>query len=425
MCVSIPLLSLVCTPTHRLAEYTKEPSPGTYPELSPPSPIKPRSQKVSANYSAVNNLAILPDEVRTPENLELGQLPEENAQQMLDKYIKSREQYEQAQLVSSKPESEQEIIPSTETETGVTSNTATSEVKENSPKPAPQVFSRPTPGYEDIDPIESAAQANTTVTPEVKKSSPKPSPQVFSPSTPGYEDIDPTEPAAKTSVAPTTENKRSPRVDDYNDPLDCLPPNHPLAGQITGRSSSQKKKTFQLSTSADDYTEVFDSLTSSGAPLPKVMPDSRPGKYKARASFSGSPTQCASITENGLKENLTNSVPGGSLDNVSGLRERGGTTRQSKRDSGKEIVELDFSKKRFRVTSKSSKQEDLIQDKTDGETSPKGGSPKKVDKEEPYAMVNLSDKQRYRAESDNIKKEGSGVPSHYGPEGRTVFAMST
>ena len=412
----------------------------------------------------MNNLAILPDEVRTPENLELGQLPEENAQQMLDKYIRNRKQYEQAQLASSQPQSEQKTPPSTEAVTDVTSNTTASKVKENSPKPAhqvfsrpthgyediepaaqinpsfssevkrnspkpaPQVLSRPTHGYEDIDPIEPAAQTNPTTTSKRKENSPKPAPQVFSRPTPGYEDIDPIEPAAQTSVEPTTKNKRPPRADDYNDPLDCLPPNHPLTGQITGNlKSSQKKKTFQLSTSPDVYTEVFDSLTSSGAPQPtcKVVSNSRPDKNKARASFSGSPTQYANIAENGLKENLTNSVPGGSLDNVSGLRERGDTTRQSKRDSGKEIVELDFSKKRFRVASKSGKHEDTIQDKTDGETSPKGGSPKKADREEAYAVVNLADKQRYRAESDSTKKEGSGTPSHFTPEGGTVVSVST
>ena len=30
-----------------------------------------------------------------------------------------------------------------------------------------------------------------------------------------------------------------------------------------------------------------------------------------------------------------------------------------------------------------------------------------------YAVVDMSGKKRYRAESDSMKKEGSGVPQHY------------
>ena len=49
-------------------------------------------------YSAVHMLSILPDDVRTEENLEGGSFPEDQAQKLISDYNKQRKEYKERQL---------------------------------------------------------------------------------------------------------------------------------------------------------------------------------------------------------------------------------------------------------------------------------------------------------------------------------------
>lgn len=368
-------------PTHRLTEYKRETaldSP-SHLEQSPPTPIKPRSKATAPNYSAVNDLAFLPDEVRTPENLEPGQLTADNAQELLDEYHKKRDEYEEAQLAMSQPEHTQEHA-SPNAPTIVTIH----------PESREQVFFKPSPGYEDIEIETTKPLLKTTTTETHYQSAP-------SRSTNGYQD---------TAPPPTVGS--TPRIGDYNNPIDYLPADHFLLDKTVKPSAPSTKI---ISTSIDTYSEVFDSRGNDGGGnmviLPKVraMSDSKPVREGSLKKSSGSPSRPGHAYENGPLEVGSSGRPAKSMDNITGFGERLDPIRQSKRDDVKEVVELDFTKKRFRVTSTKRRK-----DMTDGEISPSG------DKKESYAVVNLADKRCYRAESDNIKQEGSGFPSHYGPE---------
>ncbi len=367
-------------PTHRLTEYRKDTPPGTFSHLeqSPPTPIKPRSKGTAPNYSAVNDLAFLPDEVRTPENLEPGQLTGDNAQ-LLDEYRRKRDEYEEAQLAMSQPERTQEHA---------SPNAATRVMISPESESREQQFFKPSLGYEDIE-IETTEPMLKTTTETYHQSAPSRS------TNHGYD----------SPIVGST-----PRIGDYNNPIDYLPTDHFLLDK-TVKPSAPKASTKIISTSVDTYSEVFDSRESDGGGnimviLPKVraMSDSKPVRESSLKKSNGSPSHPGRVYENGPLEVGSSGRPAHSMDNVTGFGERLDCIRQSKRDDVKEVVELDFTKKKFRVTSTRRK------DMTGGEVSPSGA------KEESYAVVNLADKRCYRAESDNIKQEGSGFPRHYGPE---------
>ncbi len=369
-------MTTITSPTHtnRLVEYHKEPSPVSLDPLeqSPPTPIKPRSD----NYSAVNNLAILPDELRTPENLEPGHLAQENAQQLIDDYLKKREEYEETQLLANQPMSFSESNNTKENISPIDTRAPTAEI-------ITQPFvnaANAAPGYEDVEPL-------TTIEPLSKSA-----PQRLVPSNYGYEDANP--PVSST-----------PRIGDYNNPIDYLPEDHFLLDSKlkVGTPGTSSKI---VSTSVDEYSEVFDRRGDGGNMiiLPKVraMSDSKPVRDVSRKKSSGnSPTRPEIKYENGPLGGSSYERPAASMDSVDRIT----SNKQFKRDDTKEVVELDFTKKKFRVAStKRSK------DVTDGDVSP----PAKV--KEDYAMVNLADKRCYRAESDSCKQDGSGIPLHYGPE---------
>ena len=248
------------------------------------------------------------------------------------------------------------------------------------------------------------------------------SPPIFRPS-PGYEDLDP---SGYDQVHPAAQKPPSPKskhdFDDYNDPADTLPEHilrdrkAKLSGHGSSSSSSQKKqRTFQLSTSTDEYTEVFDNLPPGevgvvGLPKTRAMSDSSSSTKKTSPKHG--------VIQNGLKESNVSQPAGGSLENVQGFGDRMDSTRQSKRDSTKEIVELDLGKRKFRMTS-GKRDAKTNKDMIDGEMSMEMETSKKFEVsaeecDQSYAVVNLADKQKYRPESDGIKKEGSGAPKHYG-----------
>ncbi len=383
-------LTTITHPTHRSSEHHKEPSPVSLNHLehSPPSPIKPRSENTARNYSAVNNLAILPDELRTPENLEHGQLAQENAQQM-DDYLKKREEYEEAQLLANQPMSFSESGSSQKNISPVTARVPMSAEVRTQP------FVKPAPGYEDIEPA----------TEPLSKSAP----QRLAPNSHSFEDISPSDvPVGST-----------PRIGDYNNPIDYLPDDHFLLDPklkvgTPGRSSNI------VSTSVDEYSEVFDKRDSNGGnmiilPTVRAMSDSKPARDGSRKKSSRSSlTRPDNVNGPIGDESCERSAK--SMDNVTG--DQTIPAKQSKRDDTKEVVELDFTKKRFRMASTKRSKEN--RDATDGgDVSP--GKAK-----EDYAMVNLADKRCYRAESDNCKSEGSGIPLRYGPEATTpVVAVPT
>ena len=290
--------------------------------------------------------------------------------------MKQKQDYEEAQIKLTNTKSTEDNIPQPEHLAG-----STTPVNINPP------LSRPSPGYEDLDPT-------------------------------GYEQI---HPAAQKRPSP--KSKRD--FDDYNDPADSLPEHFlrdrkaKLSGHGSSSSSSspKKQKAFQLSTSTDEYTEVFDNLPPGevgvvGLPKTRAMSESHSSRKRTSPKHG--------VVQNGLKESGVSRPAGGSLENVQGFGDRMDSTRQSKRDSAKEIVELDLSKRKFRMTS-GKRDIKKSKDTIDGEISTEVESSKKFEvsaevSNQSYAVVNLADKQKYRTESDDIKKEGSGAPRHYGNE---------
>ena len=275
----------------------------------------------------------------------------------------------------------------------------------------------------------------------------------INPPGPGYEDI----PGPLSRSAPTKSNQ-------YEDPRDAIHNNDKLLKNLKGGASHTQqhgggnsppdKKKFQMSdtTEGEDYTPVFDTLPS--GEIPQVVQRS---SVRAMSDSSSDPKA--------HKDNVRSSFPhqdGTSPQNIDvakpaisspetspNLGERKDSARKSKRASDKEVVEFDptcnKNKKVFRVTS-TKKRKHPAKENTDSKDSPDGemnggtssseSSPVK-EKEfhisdglpsESYAVVNLTDKKKYRAEADILKSEGSGVPQHYRPplvrsEAEAITAM--
>ena len=382
-----PLISPV-TPTAPNAD-------GTPPGAKKSIQIDPTG---TGGYSAVNVLSILPDEVRTEENLEGGSLPPEQAQKLLSDYNKQRKEYEEREL----------------RKMAAASATATQKQPPSPAKASPPASAQRgavkalnfTPGYEDIDQRPS----------------------------PGYDMVVP--PMSRSAPVSRKVNGSG----AYEDPADALPREvtvphlHGNKGAVVAPKSqiSPNEPKFQFSTSAADerYTEVFnpgegETIGQQTTTVTKSMSDSTPHHI---VNGSHSPGKQLHHYQNTVGGELGNSS-GGSMDDEPGMIDRKEPGRESKRKSAKEVVEFDpTAKKVFRVTSTKKKQavngRDLPDGESSGDSSPDAKSHDKgkqfslsgEQSGEDYSMVNVADKQKYRTEDDTIKKEGSGVPQRYTPK---------
>lgn len=339
----------------------------------------------AGGYSAVNVLSILPDDVRTEENLEGGSLPADQAHQMLTDYNKQRMDYE-----------EREMKKMAAASSSVSSNTATEggSAVQMSKHSVVKTLNF-VPGYEDMDPLPSS----------------------------GYDMVVPL-----SKSTPVSKNPTDVGGGEYEDPVDAIHHDigiHKLHGGAVVAPKSQispdKPKKFQLTTSLDKkYTDVYNP--GEGETISqKAKSESTPNNV---VNGTHSPTKLMHHYQNtmGVGEGS-----GDSLDELQQSMERKEPIRSSKKHkSAKEEVEFDpTSKKLFRVTSAKKKREANGKDFPDhngysnGDSSPDAKKEKQFNMSdehsggEEYSMVNMADKCKYRTEDDDIKKEGSGVPQRY------------
>ena len=366
----------------------------------------------------MNMLSILPDEVRTEENLEGGSLPEDQAQKLILDYNKQRKEYEERELqkqavaaaTGSSP-SKVDLASSKKQLSGGTTNGQTSEQQQQQSSAVRAL--KFTPGYEDIeDP----------------------------PPAPGYDTV-----VLLSKFAPVSRKK----IDngEYEDPADAVPrevvgAHSHLRGTKSNvvvpksQVSPNEPKKFQLVTSVGDkYTAVYnpgegETVGQPAVSMKRAMSDSSPGHRLVNGSHSSPGKQPHHYT-NTVGGTEGGNSSGGSLDDMSKGFDRKEPIRGSKHKSAKEEVEFDpTSKKVFRVTSTKKKRTTNGKDLPDGggEDSNGDSSPdlKTHSKEkqfdlygdgdfggEEYSMVNVADKRKYRTEDDLMKKEGSGTPQRY------------
>ena len=393
----------------------------------------------TGGYSAVNMLSILPDDVRTEENLEGGSLPEEQAQKLISDYNKQRKEYEEREL------QKKMVAAATGSSPSKVDLTASSKKQQCSSS-----VGGTTQYGQQMSELE-----------QQKKSSAVKALQF----TPGYEDVEADPPPAPGYDTVVLLSKSAPisrkKFDDgqYEDPADAVPrgvvaaSTHSHLRGTKGNvvvpkaqvSPNEPIKKFQLTTSVggDDkkYTDVYNpgegETIGQPAAMKRAMSDSSPSHHLVNGSQS-SPgkqpphhhyTNTMGGTEGG------NSSSGGSLDDMSkGGFDRKEPMRGSKHKSAKEEVEFDpTSRKVFRVTSTKKKRvangRDLPdgggggEEDSNGDSSPDSKSTQVKEKrfdlygdEEfggEYSVVNVADKKKYRTEDDVMKKEGSGTPQRY------------
>ena len=379
------------------------PTTPTVPNLAPPPATKAIQIDTVATetggYSAVNVLSILPDEVRTEENLEGGSLPPEQAGQMMQDYNKQRREYEERQLSK------------------MDEAAATAVTKSGSQN---QRQSPPTGGG---SPVAKSAQSSSAV-------------KVLS-FNPGYEDVEAASPGYDM-VVPVS--KSAPATGggvivggEYEDPADAVA--HEISirqlsrGGVKGavvapksQISPDKPKKFQMTASLNErYTDVYNP--GDGETI---------GQPKSRAMSESAANNTRIVNGHHQPHHYQNTLGGGatnssgeSLDDVTHQPfDRKEPIRGSKHKSAKEEVEFDpTARKVFRVTSTKKKQLTNGKDYLDGGESNGDSSPESkkekgfnlLDEQngEEYSMVNVADKARYRTEDDMMKKEGSGVPQRY------------
>ena len=404
------------------------------PLISPTTPTAPNTNKTppttakavqieptsTGGYSAVNMLSILPDDVRTEENLEGGSLPEDQAQKLIADYNKQRKEYEERQLqkqavaaaAGSSP-SKVDLASSPRKQTsqvsgGTTNGQASQQQQQQSSAARVLKF---TPGYDDVE-------------------DPRP--------LPGYDTV-----VVLSKSAPVSR-----KIDrgEYEDPADAVPREVAAAqSHLRGIKSNvvvpksqvspSEPKKFQLTTNVDDkYTAVYNPGEGEaiGQPVSMklAMSDSSPSHHLINGSHSSPGKQPHHYTNTAGGMEAGNSSSGGSMDDMSKGFDRKEPIRGSKHKSAKEEVEFDpTSKKVFRVTSTKKKQAANGRDLPDGggeegsngDSSPNSKSHMKEKRfdlygdnnMEEYSMVNVADKKKYRTEDDVMKKEGSGIPQRY------------
>lgn len=354
------------------------------PPSSPPTQPKPIVMDVSKGYSSVNKLSLLPDEVRTEENLEGNTIPFEKQDELLERYNKERAEYEENQLQKCE---------------GV-----------KAPKGEPQP-----------NPITGAiASLLSTSLPLSSSSAGKDSKveSMVADRTLAYYDS-----VELPSHTTAKDDHFHADMETYTQPADALllPVINPVTKKPKISPEMQKNIIVDTSGAGHDYTPVVNTLPAGqvervGPMRPtRVSSDSGMLRYKY--------------------ENSTVTPEGGRKEEEIGKRQDVG--RSSNRRAAKEEVEFDPRKQRmFRMTSKKSKRGG--EEEPDGggvngnlDSSPgsQGGDSTESDKEAAreevavqgrrgsaamaYAMVNMGDKRKNRVETDVVKCEGSGIPQHY------------
>ena len=373
----------------------------------------------TGGYSAVNMLSILPDDVRTEENLEGGSLPEDQAQKLISDYNRQRKEYEERELqkqavaaaTGSSP-SKVDLATKKQPHGGKVTNPGQTSSEEQQASAVRAL--KFTPGYEDMD---------------------------DPPPAPGYDKV-----VLLSKSAPMSRK----RFDngEYEDPADAVPSELAAArshlrgtkGNVVvpkAQVTPNKPKSFQPTTSGDGkYTAVYnpgegETIGQQAVSMKRAMSDSSPSHRLVNGSHSSPGKQPHHYTNTVGGTEGGNSSSGGSLDDMSKGFDRKEPMRGSKHKSAKEEVEFDpTSKKVFRVTSTKKKRTANGRDLPDGggEESNGDSSPdsKMHAKEKQfdlygdgdfgggeYSMVNVADKKMYRTEDDVMKKEGSGTPQRY------------
>ena len=241
-----------------------------------------------------------------------------------------------------------------------------------------------------------------------------------------------------SSLGETPEDTKS-DDDAYNDPADVVARSSLFReGRVS--SSGEASRKFQIGSSpkpgVEEYTEVFDRL-----PIGEVERVSGPNFKLGGQVLSTSPPP------NGMNgyEDVTSeeclkpgSLPAGSMEFLADDDTRRFSMPAGKRQSAgkdKEEVKYDPTAKKFLSESQRKKKRNMNSNNHNGQwkRSPEkparkmpsfeDESPLKPKEarfemtdgfpQESYAEVNLTDKQKYRAEEDGLKREGSGVPLHY------------
>lgn len=351
------------------------PEPSTQPTTPPPfssrQPEPSVAADVSKGYSLVNQLSLLPDEIRTATNLEGGAVPTDQEMLLLDNYMQERADYELQQLqkmteLKAKREAGSSQM-STKLEVGL-------------------------PSYEDVEPVPSMVHA--------------------------------------TGVGVVVVQGKQGEGDLYAFPADAVP--HP-PGKVGGGKRSPKKLSVGTGVlNIGDYTPVFNTLPEGH--VEKFPPAQAPGRT-TRTLSDMSQTAHSTKAVTAAYENtpwLSSSKGGLEQAGVSvgaageGVGERQDGNRQSKRGHAKEVVELDPNKERkFRMMNDIRKKSDRrsvdFSNETDGgsleSSQDEPARPFSIHTEEQgqlsYALVNMEDKKRFRLETNATKREGSGTPQHY------------
>ena len=399
--------------------------------------IEPTS---TGGYSAVNMLSILPDEVRTEENLEGGSLPEDQAQKLLSEYNKKRMEYEEREL------QKQAIAASTgSSPSKVDLATTSAKIRQQQHGGGGVTTTVNSQPMSDLEQQKLKQQSGTAAVRALKF-------------TPGYEDMETSPGYNKVVMISNSAPVSRKRIDkdEYEDPADAVPREavatrshlRGTKGNVVVPKSQvtpNEPKKFQLTTNIDDkYTAVYNpgegETIGHGQPgvdvaMKRAMSDSSPSHRLVNGSHSSPGKQPHHYTNTVGEIEGGNSSSGGSLDDMSKGFDRKEPTRGSKHKSAKEEVEFDpTSKKVFRVTSTKKKRMTNGRDLPDGgggggedsngDSSPDSKSHNAKEKQfdlygdgdfggEEYSMVNMADKRKYRAEEDMMKKEGSGTPQRY------------
>ena len=318
------------------------------------------------SYSAVNVLGLLPEELRTRENLEGQELPENQQEEFMKQCLKNIQEVNR-----------QEGQPS----------------KQGTPKPAAtctniKVRSISPPGYEDVpEPLHADDDYKNPV---------DTLPGHFLSSIPAK--ASPPGGGRKFQM----EQRKDAGPEEYTSVFDSLPPekaerigepmkrprghsdSSPLARQFSGDNHSDPTE-FNFNTALPSLAE----MKSSSLP-PNSLED-----------LAGSESKRQSSKRNSAKE----------------LVEFDPTTRKGRMESQR--------KKKPKLNGTVSKNDDNERDSPDGgaKGAESAGSASPVKSKEfevsgdymsdSYAVVTLADKKQYRTEADMMKKEGSGKPEHY------------
>ncbi len=244
---------------------------------------------------------------------------------------------------------------------------------------------------------------------------------------PGYEDIDPVD------------------TDLYRNPADALAhvsqlPRARFSGSGLDGGAPRKLQISSVPQDGprpDEYSDVFDHLPQSRTELIAKPPAGR-GNQASSAEAQrklGGYEDVGSSSEEGMVVGKPGSLPTGSLEH---LAEEDSPNRRYSMPAGrrhgvarddKEMVSFDRKANKYMTESMRRKKDVVTTEqgspRVNGHKeseSPDGQSPSKaLDSSDgslspdSYSVVNIADKQKYRAEEDGLKREGSGRPARYRP----------